>query len=99
MTFRDETSNPAEKFCVDLGNGFYALKFQYHMVTELTVSKAIRRDMTIYGKPVKFAPENESQAGKLRMDAALMTINHFSKVEKAKSIGLNLADYILIELI
>jgi len=54
--------------------------------------------MPIHGKPVKFAPENESQAGKLRMDSALMTINHCSKVETAKSLGLNLADYILVRL-
>lgn len=87
------------RLCVDLNNGYYALKFQYHMVSEITVFKSLRRDMPIHGKHLNFAAETDQQAGKNRMDSALMQINYPDQCDLAKSYGLNLSDYILVQVI
>lgn len=87
------------KLCVELNDGYYALKFQYHMVTETTVFKSLRRDMPIHGKHLGFAAETDQQAGKNRMDSALIQINYPGQCDLAKSYGLNLSDYILVKVV
>ena len=100
MTFKDTTSNPAEKFCVDLSGGFFALKYSPHQVTNELVRKYIQKYSGSPTTTFKCDLETEVEAGTKRMDSYIfLSCQKGFMCGKAKSLGLNLSDYVLIELI
>ncbi len=79
----------------NLTSGYFAIKFKYHMVTEITLAMCLPDFLKL--KNISFLAETEEMAGKNRMDSNLMRKTFPIEVAVAEQNGLNLKDYVLIK--
>lgn len=81
---------------IDLTDGYFALLFPYHIVSDMTVSMALPKG---FKKQVNYKHEDKETAGKHRMDSNVIERGFPIEVAMAKSLRLKLSNYILIKAI
>lgn len=91
-----ELFNYTQMEAIDLADGRYALRFPYHMVTEMTVFYALPKELK--QSTVKFSAESASEAGKRRMDSDVIEKNFPIECAMLRQMGKNLNEYIIISI-
>lgn len=84
-----------------LGDGYFAVKFPFHMVTEMTLGRAIpsgfMRQVTLNNEQVRFAVETAEEAGTKRADSVEVRRAMPAEVALLEAQVENLRDYVIFK--